>query len=157
MERLTNEDHKELGFVTYNGALNPYAVPLTIGELAGMICEDYSPKNILKEVFARLAAYEDAMPLERAKELARAEKDGRLVVLPCKKGDTLWSFYNYLSSGICKIAVTAVSTLDGIIVMNTDNYGVISEKDIGKGVFLTREEAEAALKKREVINETIDN
>ena len=30
----------------------------------------------------RLAAYEDAMPLERAQELALAEKDGRLVVLP---------------------------------------------------------------------------
>lgn len=59
MERLTNENHKGLGFVTYNGALNPYAVPLTIGELAGMICEDYSPRKILGEVLARLAAYED--------------------------------------------------------------------------------------------------
>lgn len=33
----------------------------------------------------RLAAYEDAMPLERAQELAQAEKDGRLVVLPLDK------------------------------------------------------------------------
>ena len=82
-------------------------------------------------------------------ELAQAEKDGRLVVLPCKKGDTLWSFYNYPASGICKIAVTAVSTLEGITVINTDNYGVIPEKDIGKTVFLTREEAVAAMKKRE--------
>lgn len=32
----------------------------------------------------RLAAYEDTMPLERVQELAQAEKDGRLVVLPCK-------------------------------------------------------------------------
>lgn len=32
--------------------------------------------------FDRLAEYEDAMPLERAQELAQAEKDGRLVVLP---------------------------------------------------------------------------
>lgn len=87
--------------------------------------------------------------VDHLRELAQAEKDGRLVVLPCKKGDTLWSFYNYPASGICKIAVTAVSTLDGITVINTDNYGVIPEKDIGKTVFPTREEAEAALKKRE--------
>lgn len=33
----------------------------------------------------RLAAYEDAMSLERAQELAQAEKDGRLVIL--KKGE----------------------------------------------------------------------
>lgn len=36
---------------------------------------------------SRLAAYEDTMPLERAQELAQAEKDGRLVVLPCKPED----------------------------------------------------------------------
>lgn len=34
---------------------------------------------------ARLSAYEDAMPLERAQELAQAEKDGRLVILPDAK------------------------------------------------------------------------
>lgn len=36
----------------------------------------------LEEMVDRLAAYEDALPLERAQELAQAEKDGRLVVLP---------------------------------------------------------------------------
>lgn len=96
-----------------------------------------------------LAAYEKAMPVERAQELAQAEHDGRLVVLPCKTGDTIWSFYNHPASGICKIEVTAVSTLDGITFINTDNYGVIPEKDIGKTVFLTREEAEAELNNRE--------
>lgn len=48
-----------------------------------------------------LAAYEDAMPLDRAKELAQAEKNGRLVVLPCKVGDEVLVDvrtlpYNYL-------------------------------------------------------------
>lgn len=32
----------------------------------------------------RLADYEDVMPLERVQELAQAERDGRVVVLPCK-------------------------------------------------------------------------
>lgn len=33
----------------------------------------------MASAIARLAAYEDTMPLERAQELAQAEKDGRLV------------------------------------------------------------------------------
>ena len=39
----------------------------------------------MQDVIDRLAAYEDAMPLERAQELAQAEKDGRLVMLPDAK------------------------------------------------------------------------
>lgn len=42
----------------------------------------------------RLKEYEDAMPLERAKELAQAEKDGRLVVLPCNLHQTLYILKN---------------------------------------------------------------
>lgn len=38
--------------------------------------------DIVQDAIDRLAAYEDAMPLERVQELARAEKAGRLVVLP---------------------------------------------------------------------------
>lgn len=45
----------------------------------------FDETNALTEALNRLAAYEDAMPLERAQELAQAEKDGRLVVL--KKGE----------------------------------------------------------------------
>ncbi len=89
MERLTNENHKELGFCAYVGSQNPFEAPITIGELAAFLNEDYSPRKILEEVFAHLAAYEDTMPLERAQELVQAEKDGRLVVLPCKSGDEL--------------------------------------------------------------------
>lgn len=39
-------------------------------------------EDIVQTAIDRLAAYEDAMPLKRAQELAQAEKDGRLVVLP---------------------------------------------------------------------------
>lgn len=140
----------------------------------------YTSRHTFQEVVARLAAYEDTelepeevtaikhalMGQEIAKitefdgisvkhmiELAQAETDGRLVVLPCKKGDTLWSYYDYPHKGISRIVVTAVSTLNGVTVINTDNYGVMSAKDVGKTVFLTREEAEAALKKREADNE----
>lgn len=47
------------------------------------------PGAYLNNALIRLAAYEDAMPLERAQELAQAEKDGRLVVPPppAEEGD----------------------------------------------------------------------
>lgn len=38
-----------------------------------------------KGLLARLADYEDAMPLEQLQELSQAEKDGRLMVLPDAK------------------------------------------------------------------------
>lgn len=88
------------------------------------------------------------MTPDRIKKLSKAEKDGRLMVLPCKRGDTLWSLYNYPTKGICEVVVTAVSTLDGVTAINTNNFSVLSEEDVGKTVFLTRKEAEAALKKR---------
>lgn len=83
----------------------------------------------------------------KLRDWQQAEQDGRLVVLPCKKGNTLWAYYNYPTTGIRKMVATDVSTLNGKIVINTDAYGVISESDIGKTVFLTRQEAEAAVEK----------
>ena len=33
----------------------------------------------------------DGLPIDRLKELAEADKEGRVVVLPCKPGDTVYS------------------------------------------------------------------
>ena len=45
-----------------------------------------------KIAFARLAAYEDTgLSPEEVQELAQAKADGRLVVLPCKVGDTVFT------------------------------------------------------------------
>lgn len=68
MERLTDKKEADAQRLEYENRLkNGY------------------PRNIPEERFLKLAAYEDAMPLERAQELAQAEKDGRLVVLPDAK------------------------------------------------------------------------
>ena len=58
MERLTNANHKEIGFYSYYGPQNPFKTPLTIGALAGFNA-DYSPRKILEDILGRLAAYED--------------------------------------------------------------------------------------------------
>ena len=60
-----------------------------------------------RKIAERLAAYEDAMPLERAQELAQAEKAGRLVVLPCKVGDEV--FFRLENGEVHKERVQGIS------------------------------------------------
>ena len=112
----------------------------------------------------RLAAYEDAMPLDRAQELAQAEKDGRLVVLPCKEGSIVYAITSPVNVYELE-SVEAVDifecTVESVTFYSNGNtqfrlyyHGVfvasfVTVHDFGKTVFLTREEAEAALKKRE--------
>lgn len=82
---------------------------------------------------------------ERLLELAEADKAGRLVALPCKAGDELWTFCNYPDEQVYSFTVTDISTLNGRTMLNTSRCGVIDARDVGKTVFLTREEAVGAL------------
>lgn len=82
---------------------------------------------------------------ERLRQLAEADKAGRLVVLPCKVGDGLWTFCSYPAEQVYSFTVTDTSTLNGRTMLNTSRCGVIDARDVGKTVFLTREEAEKAL------------
>lgn len=87
---------------------------------------------------------------ERLRELAEADKAGRLIVLPCKPGDILWTFCSYpveqvYSFQVCSFTATDIRTPNGRTMMNTSRCGVIDALAVGKTVFLTREEAEKAL------------
>lgn len=78
-------------------------------------------------------------PISRLVELAEADKDGRVVVLPCKVGDTVWrikrTFETYPDKSKPYIEP------DAFLLQDVFN--------IGKTVFLTREEAEKALAEME--------
>lgn len=97
----------------------------------------------------RLADYEDIADtvggFDRLRELAEADKGGRLVVLPCKVGDGLWTFCSHPVEQVYSFTVTDISTLNGKTLLNTSRCGVIDARDVGKTVFLAREEAEKAL------------
>lgn len=82
---------------------------------------------------------------ERLRELAEADKAGRLMVLPCKVGDGLWTFCSHPVEQVYSFTVTDISTLNGRTMLNTSRCGVIDARDVGKTVFLTREEAVEAL------------
>ena len=135
--------------------------------------------DCVKELAARLAAYEETglepedtkrafnedatlklagqilgMSPDRLRELAQAEKEGRLVVLPCDVGDKL---YDVTLGEVREKIVISLSMLlsksVNHLVIHAENFrnAVTSYElqDIGKTFFLTREAAEAALKERE--------
>ena len=109
----------------------------------------------------RLAAFEDIAELcggfDRLRELAEADKDGRVVVQPCKMGDTVW-----IVGAVRKLYSAKVRTFfcghpsavrgrdpDGHIHMIRTTECDIPMQEFGKTVFLSREEAEKALQKME--------
>ena len=85
MERLTRRDSQGRAYFDNNGVLIRGANG-TFHQKKDMITHYIHDRFVsLDKAIDRLAAYEDAMPLDRAQELAQAEKDGRLVVLPDAK------------------------------------------------------------------------
>ena len=100
----------------------------------------------------RLAAYEDIAELcggfDRLRELAEADKAGRLVVPPCKVGDVVYGFHNNRQTILPMVAKWIETNADGWTV--AAQYAPMAPKffqfsDFGKTVFLTHEEAERAM------------
>ena len=131
---------------------------------------DKDPVSIIQRLCNRLAAYEgtglepeeiaDFMKrweqtveiggmlkkycIDHIRDLLHAEQDGRLVVLPCKVGDHVWAdgreaivvwFFGYKTERYLHAQF-----------LDNAEYTDIPFYEIGKTVFLTREDAEAALK-----------
>lgn len=86
----------------------------------------------------------DGLPIDRLRELAEADKGGRVVVLPCKVGDVL---YAAESAPVIPLHVMEVAIYLALEGEDDGDYERIS--NIGKTVFLTRAEAEKALQEME--------
>lgn len=117
-------------------------------EDSGVEPEEVLPKDKADEIalkLMRLADLESLCNYTRLRELAEADKDGRVEVLPCKVGDGLWTFCSYPVEQVYSFTVTDISTLNGRAMLNTSRCGVIDARDVGKTVFMTREEAKKAL------------
>jgi hypothetical protein len=102
------------------------------------------------KVIIEAAFSDDTSKAERIRELLKADKDGRLVVLPCKVGDTVWSSLDGAKCAReCKVDFVNIGNVGTTFVLSAKNglreqYGVTATA-FGKTVFLTREEAEKAL------------
>lgn len=128
------------------------------------------------KVYEKLAQYEDTelepeeiedikslevleiLDIDRAREIAKAEEENRLVVLPCKVGDIVWALWNVPTSPRYVIYQAEVKAFGVGAKRFGSNLSVWLEpvdfrgrrkeylkNDFGKTVFLTREEAEKAL------------
>ena len=118
-----------------------------------------------RQVWERLKAYEDAglspqactkcreieeglsstgYSISRMLELMRADKDGRVLILPCKIGDKL---YRVFAGEIFEHRVASMKyfAIQGRWDIETYPFCPCVESSIGKTVFLSREEAEKAL------------
>lgn len=102
-----------------------------------------------EDTMINLAAQALGVEADRLRELAEADKDGRVVVQPCKQGDELWTYCNHPVKRVYSFTVSDVSTLNGRTVLNTLGLGTIRPEDVGKTVFFTSEEAKRALREME--------
>lgn len=88
--------------------------------------------------------------IDRLRELVEADKDGRLVVLPCKVGQRVFALLDtdkHISE--CEVKRIGMGNKIGFIGLEPigargREYGV-ALNGFGKTIFLTREEAEKAL------------
>lgn len=129
-------------------------------------------RKMVRDLYGRLKAYEDTgwtpemlrkmgenaghlwdfaqaaenMTVGRLKELAEADKDGRVVVLPCKVGDTVW-FKTYKNNARDCIGVQPheVTRISASIIVPGEIVDIgIPVDQIGVRVFLSETEAVAA-------------
>ena len=150
---------------------------LTKYEIIGGYARVFPMVADAQKIISRLAAYEDTRRtpeevsalvkdwsdrctivgecggIDRLRELADADKAGRLVVLPCKVGDIVWANLDGMRhTRKCVIEFANIGSHVTTIVFSTvdglrEQYGV-NPCSFGKTVFLTREEAEKALEAR---------
>lgn len=89
-------------------------------------------------------------PLDRVRELVKADREGRCVVLPVKNGDKVYCLQSYFNDAKMrsekKVKCRIVDFVQSVPDLFECNGVIYKFCDIDKTVFLTREAAEAALK-----------
>lgn len=155
-ERLTFEGNfcdiaqcKEIP-CSYNGACSARKVweRLKAYEDTGLTPEEFHAYWVFLEDMIGEQKVSEA--LDRFRQLVKADKDGRLVVLPCKVGQLVFALLGtdkHISE--CEVKQIGMGNKIGFIGLEPigargREYGV-SLNGFGKTVFLTREEAEKAL------------
>ena len=139
-DKFCNRDCHEAG-----GCTNGCIVPKLYVRLAGYedTCLEPWQADAAKSIVEM--AFEDKPErAERIRDLMRADKEGRIVLLPCKVGDKL---YRVFSGEIFEHRVGSMKYFAIQKKWDIETYPFCPcvESSIGKTIFLTREEAEKAL------------
>lgn len=123
-----------------------------LGTIEDILGDDYDLDRLRVIMDQRITLREEVaerwkltgdIPLDRLAEIVRAEKEGRCVVLPCKQGDTVWRI-----CGPKGRKFVAERKVVSITMYEPGRFEIFTNCDdwLGETVFLTREEAEKALK-----------
>ena len=135
MDRLTYRDKDGMAMMKERGGWKSGGIDrLAAYEDTGLEPEDLN-RAFNETASLKLAAQALSTTPDHLRDIIKAEQDGLLVALPCKVGDKVYQ-------------------IDAERVYESEVKGIIydaghidfDERAIGKTVFLTREEAEAALK-----------
>ena len=117
---------------------------------AGMTPEQAAnAKTIIESAFA-----DDTLKAERIRKLLAADKEDRVMILPCKVGDTVFARLDNKSKYVCECKVKQI-VVGNIGFVTFAPIGApereydVSLRGFGKTVFLSREEAEKALQEME--------
>lgn len=99
--------------------------------------------------------------IDKLAEYETAEEEGRLVVLPCKPWDKVYALfivdvidkkpiYKIFQAKVTKITIDRFRTIFSFETLDENKYkSDLTMESFGETVFLTREEAEKALKEME--------
>ena len=132
----------------------------TIPETGFSVVSEEKYKRILMEekpsvekVYNRLKKIEDILgdeyDLDELREMVQAKREGRCVVLPCKKGDTVWRIVHDATPHITKDRCTNIKVENKEVWVNLIGDRVMGGWNFGKLLFLNEKKAEVALKARE--------
>ncbi|WP_419169833.1 hypothetical protein [Negativibacillus massiliensis] len=109
----------------------------------------------LQRIFNRLCDLTDILgddyDLDRLKEMVEADREGKCVVLPCRVGDKVYCIQSYFNDAKMrsekKVKCRVVDFMQSLPDLFECEGMIYKFSDIGKIVFLTSEEAEAALER----------
>lgn len=138
-------------YITINGVTkttSEWARQIGISQNAftGRINSGWTGEELLKPKFKPLKMSKAKMAKE-IRAWRNAEEQGLLVRLPCKVGDTVYKITRFCSGGIrdCGYSYECSECPEYKPFIEYIEFKITILKDIGKTVFLTREEAERKL------------
>lgn len=124
---------------------NEWETPITLGDdLAEAADRIEAQAKEIEKLRGQLRHLCRNCDLDRLEKLAEADRDGRVVVRPCKVGDTLFRVFagEILEHKVRNMRYLAIQ---GRWDIDTPPFCSYVESSIGKTIFLTSEEAKAAL------------
>ena len=148
MERLTYRDKDGMAMMKERGGWKSGGIDrLAAYEDTGLEPEEIADFMKRWEQTVEIGGMLKKYCIDHIRDLLHAEQDGRLVVLPCKVGDSV--YIPDLEQKIpVKVRVQGISiSVSGRTILRFDGYPVESAwgDGCGKDWFLNREDAEAAL------------